>query len=175
MIGKFVKLRALEPDDIELLYRWENDPEIWDVSNNLTPFSKHILLKYIKSAHLDIYTVKQLRLMIVCIKTNQAVGTIDFFDFDPFHKRAGIGVLIDKDSRGNGYAAEALKLMITYAFQTLRLHQLFCNISVKNQSSFKLFSKAGFSICGTKKEWNNAKGYWEDENMLQLINTNNPS
>lgn len=175
MIGKLVKLRALEPDDIELLYRWENDPEIWDVSNNLTPFSKHILLEYIKSAHLDIYTVKQLRLMIVSIKTNQAVGTIDFFDFDPFHKRAGIGVLIDKDSRGNGYAAEALKLMITYAFQTLRLHQLFCNISVKNQSSFKLFSKAGFSICGTKKEWNNFKGYWEDENMLQLINTNNPS
>lgn len=170
MKTKLVYLRALEPDDIDLLYKWENDPEIWDISNNLAPYSKHTLAEYIKSAHLDIFTVKQLRLMIVNTDDNSAIGTIDFFEFDPQHQRAGIGVLIDKNFRRNGCATDALKLMIRYAFQTLKLHQLFCNISVNNESSIRLFTKAGFQICGTKKEWNNIKGKWEDEHMLQLIN-----
>ena len=57
-------LRALEPTDIDALYKWENDPEIWHVSNTCTPYSKYILEKYIENSHLDIYQVKQLRLMI---------------------------------------------------------------------------------------------------------------
>ena len=57
-------LRAPEPGDIDVLYLWENDPEIWQVSNTITPFSRYILEKYIENAHLDIYQVKQLRLMI---------------------------------------------------------------------------------------------------------------
>ncbi len=170
MNSKLVYLRALEPNDIELLYKWENDPEVWDVSNNLAPFSKHTLMEYINSAHLDIYTVKQLRLIIVNSETNVSIGAIDFFDFDPQHQRAGIGVLIDKDFRRNGFAFEALKIMIKYAFQNLKLHQLYCNISVNNESSLRLFKKAGFLICGTKKDWNNIKGKWEDEHLLQLIN-----
>ena len=30
-----VCLRALEPEDLELLYRWENDSELWEVGNTL--------------------------------------------------------------------------------------------------------------------------------------------
>src|SRR5512145_129569 len=55
-----ILLRAVEPYDIDVLYRWENDTEIWRVSNTITPFSKFILEKYIESAHLDIYQAKQL-------------------------------------------------------------------------------------------------------------------
>ena len=74
-----VKLRALEPEDIDLLYEWENDHSIWYVSNTLTPFSKYILKKYIENSHLDIYQTKQLRLMIdVCREADpETVGAID--------------------------------------------------------------------------------------------------
>lgn len=42
-----VRLRALEPEDLELLYRWENDPELWEVGNTLAPYSRYILKEYI--------------------------------------------------------------------------------------------------------------------------------
>ena len=62
--GKHIKLRALEPSDLETLYNWENNIQIWKVSHTMTPFSKHVLTQYLANAHQDIYTSKQLRLMI---------------------------------------------------------------------------------------------------------------
>ena len=50
-----IKLRAPEPEDIDLLYEWENNTEIWYLSNTLTPFSKYSLKKFIEHSHLDIY------------------------------------------------------------------------------------------------------------------------
>jgi diamine N-acetyltransferase len=142
--GKKITLRALELADAELLYQWENDMTLWHLSNTLTPFSKFTLEQYILNAHQDIFTIKQLRLMIDLVEENKTIGSIDLFDFDPNHRRAGLGILILRDYRGKGYASEALDLMIDYGFQTLKLHQLFCNIGVSNKESLNLFTKKKF-------------------------------
>jgi diamine N-acetyltransferase len=168
-------LRALEPTDIDALYKWENDPEIWHVSNTCTPYSKYILEKYIENSHLDIYQVRQLRMMID-IRENgngdqRSVGTVDLFDFDPYHNRAGIGILIgEKSDRRKGFACMALKKFLEYSFHSLQLHQLYCNISEGNRDSLSLFKKCGFKITGRKKEWVKTPAKYVDEYLLQLIN-----
>lgn len=170
--GKNIFLRAPEPGDIETLYKWENDTSLWIVSNTQTPFSRFVLEEYIANAHADIYTAKQLRLMI-CLnnKENKAIGCVDLFDFDPANLRAGIGILIgEKNERGKGYAAETLKIMIDYSFRLLHLHQLYCNITAENESSIKLFQKYKFKITGLKKDWIRETEKWTDEYTLQLIN-----
>ena len=62
--NELVKLRALEPADVELLYEWENDTEIWTVSNTIAPFSKYLLKQYIENSHLSIYEAGQLKLSL---------------------------------------------------------------------------------------------------------------
>lgn len=175
--NSLVKLRAPEMQDIDLLYTWENNMEIWKVSNTLTPFSKFVLKKYIETAHLDIWETKQLRLIIEAKNQSSLmflpVGLIDLFDFDPFHLRAGIGILIAKNEfRQKGYATEALKLMVRYTFETLQLHQLYCNISSENHISLQLFQNVGFEIIGVKKDWLKTMNGWQDEVMLQIVNPN---
>ena len=170
-----IVLRALEPADIDVLYRWENDPEIWHVSNTYTPYSKFILEKYIENSHLDIYQMKQLRLMIDVRENSKApmrpVGTIDLFDFDPYHNRAGVGILIgERSDRKKGYASVALRKFIQYSFETLQLHQLYCNITTDNKDSLLLFRKNGFRISGRKKDWIKTPAKFLEEYMLQLIN-----
>jgi diamine N-acetyltransferase len=169
-------LRALEPSDIEWLFRWENDPDIWKVSNTITPYSRYVLEKYIENAHLDLYQIKQLRMMIDVRespgKKVRPIGTIDLFDFDPFHNRAGVGILIGEMSdRKKGFASEALSHFIRYAFQTLQLHQLYCNIATDNLESIGLFTRNGFSIIGEKKDWLKTDKGYKNEYFLQLINT----
>jgi diamine N-acetyltransferase len=168
-------LRALEPTDIDALYKWENDPEIWHVSNTCTPYSKYILEKYIENSHMDIYQVKQLRLMIDIrengSKEPRSVGTIDLFEFDPYHNRAGVGILIgEKSDRKKGYAFQALSKFLEYSFHTLQLHQLYCNITVGNRDSLRLFKKCGFIVTGRKREWIKTPAEFTDEYLLQLIN-----
>jgi diamine N-acetyltransferase len=165
-----ITLRALEPEDLELLYEWENNNSYWVISNTVTPFSKFTLKRYLKHSHKNIYETGQLRLMIELIEEKKTIGAIDLFDFDPFHKRAGIGILIaDETQRRKGYASMALKCLIQYSFTTLQLHQLYCNILANNTESIDLFEKLGFVRIGIKKEWVQTADGYLDEYMFQLI------
>lgn len=165
-----IRLRALEPEDLELLYEWENNNAYWMISNTMTPFSKFTLKRYLKHSHKNIYETGQLRLMIELIAEKLTIGTIDLFDFDPFHKRAGIGILIaDEAQRRKGYGSMALKCVIDYCFTTLQMNQLYCNILANNCESMDLFQKLGFERIGVKKEWIKTVDGYLDEHMFQLL------
>jgi diamine N-acetyltransferase len=170
MDGKKVILRAVEPSDIDLLYLWENDVSTWYLSNTIIPFSKFLLEEYIANANLDIYTTKQIRLMIEIKDTKKTIGCIDLFDFDPFNNRAGVGILICNEERNKGYATESLSLFLKYCFDILLLKQVYCNIISDNVESINLFKKFNFEIIGLKKKWIRKNNFWLDEYMLQLIN-----
>lgn len=172
LIGDLVYLRALEPEDLELIYQLENDENLWEVSHTQTPYSRFLIHQYLENAHQDIYEAKQLRLVICLKETDEAVGLIDLFDFDPKNERAGIGIVINKpENRLQGVGSEALKLLIDYAFYHLQLHQLYANISTDNLSSELLFTKFGFRCIGVKKDWNRVGTDRKDEALYQLLNT----
>lgn len=165
-----ISLRAVEPKDTDVLYEWENDRSIWAVSNTQIPFSKFVLDEFTNSAHQDIYTNKQLRLMAEN-KAGKAIGCVDIFEFDPQHVRAGIGIYIHKDFREKGLASECLQLVIDYAFKTLHLKQIYSHVNASNAASLNLFVKAGFEKTALKKSWHKASlNLFEDVWFLQLIN-----
>ncbi|WP_367950492.1 GNAT family N-acetyltransferase [uncultured Alistipes sp.] len=91
--GPTVRLRAVEPDDVEIMYLWENDPEVWRVSGTLAPFSRHALMKFVEEQHSDVYLTRQLRLIIENPE-GKAAGTLDLFELDPLNRRAGVGILV---------------------------------------------------------------------------------
>ncbi|MCX6171215.1 MAG: GNAT family N-acetyltransferase [Flavobacterium sp.] len=169
--GKNVFLRALEPEDLAFIYHIENDEHIWEVSNTQTPYSKFLIRQYLENAHQDIYEAKQLRLAICKNNTNEAIGLIDLFDFDPKNNRAGIGIIIQNEiNRNSGFGKEALSLLIEFSFKQLQLHQLYANIGIENIASIALFTTFGFEKIGVKKDWNYSNNSFQDEAFFQLIN-----
>lgn len=146
-----MNLRALEPSDIDLIYTWENDPAVWRHSAAHIPFSRHSLTQYVMEAQGEnIFASHQLRLMADVGEVT--VGCVDLFDFDPYHNRAGVGILVDTAHRGKGYAQEMLRSLIAYAPQ-LRLHQLYCHVVVDNDASVAAFLHCGFHKAGVLKDW----------------------
>jgi len=167
--NNIIKLRALESEDIDFLYKAENNPLFWEASSTQTPFSKYLLKKYLENSHQDIYEAKQLRLVIVSIKDDQIIGFVDLFDFNPQHNRAGIGILILEEFQNKGYANEALKLFINYAFKHINLHQIYANIVSDNKYSIQLFEKLLFKKIGMKRDWILTDGKYKDVIFYQLI------
>lgn len=167
--GKHINLRALEPTDLEYLFQTENNESFWEVSNTQKPFSKYVLQQYLQNAQQDIYEAKQFRLMIVENNSNTSVGMIDLFDFEAKHKRVGIGILINPEFENNGYASEALELLINYVFTHLDLHQVYANITDDNAKSISLFKKQGFKKVGVKKDWIYSNKTFKNELLYQLI------
>lgn len=165
-----IHLRPLEPEDLELLYKWENDATLWTLGGTVSPYSYYILKEYISASHKDIYEQRQQRLMITLKDDGTTVGMIDLYDFDPHNSRAGVGILIDANYQGKGYAGNAVKLITEYAFSFLKLHQLYVHIPVENIPSIKLFTACGFKASGILRDWNSvAKGFCH-VSIMQLIN-----
>lgn len=166
-----IALRAVEPEDLEILYRWENSTVLWYHGNTLSPYSKLVLRQYINDTlEMDIYQSKQLRLMINLTEEKVTIGTIDLYDIDAHNRRAGIGILIDESFRQKGFGQEALNLMSEYAFNFLYLHQIYAYIARSNTNSIRLFEKAGYQPVGLLKEWIQRGETFEDVCLFQLLN-----
>lgn len=167
--GEKIRLRAVEPEDIELMYRWENDAAVWQVSGTLMPFSRHTLQRFLDEQHYDLLQTRQQRLIIET-HAGEAVGALDLFELDLINGRAGIGILIhDAAQRGQGYAADAVATICRHAREVLGLHQLWCHVSAANSASRALFARCGFTEAGCKRDWLRTPEGWEDEWLLQRM------
>ncbi|OWP64807.1 GNAT family N-acetyltransferase [Hymenobacter amundsenii] len=162
-------LRPLEADDLEFLYQLENDPAVWGVSDTLAPVSRHVLRLYLDNAAVDFFEVRQLRLVLQDQASGAAVGTLDLFGFEPLHQRAGVGITVLAAHRQRGYARAALELLLPYARQVLRLHQLSCTIGADNEASLRLFAAAGFERVGVRREWLRTAEGWQDAVEMQCL------
>ena len=171
LCGDIVRLRAVEPGDLDTLYKWENDPAVWPVSGTTEPFSRHQMERFIAERQdPGIFRAGQLRLMIETRSDGRAVGAVDLFDVDPVHRRGGVGILIySPDDRRQGFAADTLGILCDYARQTLRLHQLWSTVGADNEASLQLFRRAGFTQSGTRRDWLWTPDGYTDEILFQKI------
>lgn len=216
LAGRTVSLRAVEPRDVDLLYVWENDVDLWAVSGTTEPFSREQMVRFVERqlGGADLLHTGQLRLMIEVPKLEdqvqvqeqkqeqepkledqkqgqkqtpkqmsqefgpaeipcqaaEAVGAVDLFEYDPIHRRAGIGIVIyGAKHRRRGYALETLEILCRYAREQLYLHQLWCTVGADNTPSRELFRRAGFVESGVKRDWLRTPEGFRDEVILQKI------
>ncbi|MGI6224143.1 MAG: GNAT family N-acetyltransferase [Prevotella sp.] len=163
-----VRLRAIEPEDLDYLYKIENDKRLWGVGETNMPYSRYALHEYVANCPTDIYTDRQLRLMIDTSE-GETVGIADLMNFDPRHLRAEIGIVVDKLHRGKGYAHAALAELLDYGTSVIHLHQVYAIVSADNDGSLRLFHRIGFESHGELKEWLfDGKGY-HDAIIFQKI------
>lgn len=147
-----VRLRAMEPEDLDFLYAMENDKEVWDVGCTNVPYSRYVLHDYIANASNDIYADGQVR-MVMEDRSGNRVGLVDVFNFDASNRRAEVSVVVMTEYRGRGLARDAVRQVCHYALRTLHLHQLYAIIATDNMASQQLFSETGFTGRNVLKEW----------------------
>lgn len=150
-----LKLRALEPSDLDLLYELENTSTEWASTSSPLPYSRFALKQFIKRSLVeDIYSLKQIRLVIEeCTgEKSLPIGFIDLCDFSPKHRRAEVGIVLFPQFRQQGFGTKSLLLLCDYA-RALSLHQVYAHVLEDNISSQKAFQNAGFVVSGCMKDW----------------------
>ena len=164
-----VALRALEPTDLDVLYRWENDTALWAVSDTPAPYSREALWHYLETYTGDIYAQRQLRLMVTLANDGTPAGTIDFLNFDPLNNRAELGLFIAPEHRGKGLGRQALELLTTYAREHLGLRQLYVFIALDNTVCLNMFEDYGYRRVGVIQSWVKRGTAYHDVALLQMI------
>ena len=164
-----ITLRALEPTDLDTLYRWENDTALWVVSDTIAPYSREALWHYLEEYTGDIYAQRQLRLIIESKERNTPLGTVDFLYFDPLNNRAELGLFIAKEHRGKGLGQQALELVTAYAREHIGLRQLYVFIATDNTVCLNLFERNEFRLVGVINSWVKRGSTYHDVVLLQKV------
>ena len=161
-----MRLRAIEPEDLDLLYEIENDQSLWQVGTTNVPYSRYTLHDYIATSSDDIYADRQVRL-IAENDEGETVGIVDLVQFSPQHLRAEVGIVILKPHRQKGYASAALQHLCDYALRVVHLHQLYAVVDIRNQVAVALFQKNGFSVGNSLSEWLFDGHQYHDAQLMQ--------
>jgi diamine N-acetyltransferase len=164
----FVELRAMEPEDLDTLYKIENDKEMWNVSTTNVPYSKYVLHQYIANATNDIYTDKQVR-MIAIDDRGETVGIVDLVNFSPQHQRAELGIVVLKERQKQGFGKAIITKIIEYCRNVIHLHQIYGIVASDNISSIKLFNDLNFSEVVRLPHWLYDGKAYKDAIMMQFF------
>ena len=142
----------MEPEDLELLYRIENDTTLWNVGATNVPYSRYALHDFIANSSSDIYRDRQVRLMIENAE-HETIGIVDVVNFDPQHIRAEIGIVILGAYRNKGYGIRTLCQIEDYARNVLHLHQIYAIIGASNAVSIRLFNSLHYEQSARLRDW----------------------
>lgn len=163
-----LRLRAVEPEDLDLMYLIENDTTLWPMGNAMVPYSHYALKQYIAESSGDIYRDRQLRLTIEKAD-GTSIGFLDLHNFDPQHKRAEVGIVVLQEAQRQGLATEALQLLSSYATSHLGLYQLYALVPSGNVASLALFRRCGYKETATLQNWLKCPEGWQSVVVFQQI------
>ena len=85
-------------------------------------------------------------------QSNLCMGAISFEHIDEENANAEIGYWVADEYSGKGYATEALRALVIFAFKHMRLHKLCARCSTENKASIRVLKNAGFEIEGIARD-----------------------
>lgn len=167
--SKNIYLRAVEREDLDFLFRIENESGTEESGFATAPLSRRQLFDYIEGYSADLHAEKQLRLVICRCSDGTPVGTIDITDYEARDRRGFVGVAVGEAYRRCGYGAEALDVLVRYAATTLGMHQLAAVVAIDNAASIHLFTNIGFKPCGKLRSWIRRGCTYTDALLFQIL------
>ena len=141
LVGKKIKLRSLKESDLNFLMNIENNCDNWIYGSENKKYTVQELKNYLSNSKVGLTIAKQFRYVI---EKEKPIGFIDLYNYS--YNQAYVAVIIDIGERNNGYAYDALNVLIEYCFNSLQLSSLKCVIDKKNVASINLFNKNRFKM-----------------------------
>lgn len=165
--GEEMYLRPMELADTGLIIKWRNEEFVRRNFIYRKPFTREGHLNWVETM---INTGKAVQ-FIICTGQGKPVGSVYLRDIDREHRKAEYGIFIgEQDGLGKGYGTQAAKLMITYAFRTLKLHKLMLRVLAGNDRARRSYEKAGFVQEAWLKDEVFLSGEYRDVILMAVIN-----
>ncbi len=167
LIGDRVDLRAVEPADYELLWRWLNDPNVmqwWGRPGNT------VSLPEVRRQEEATAGGGRGRKYIIETKQGEPIGQIDYYDLDWQERSAWISIMIgEAEYWSGGYGSDAMRTLLRFLFGQLGLHRITLTVHESNGRAEHSYLKNGFVREGILREWQYFDGRWVNGIMMSVL------
>lgn len=175
LIGKSIFLKPLKSTDAQasLNLQLENR-EFFEKFSMIRSNHFYTLdgqIEWIKKLEEEAKEDQQYYFGIFLTDNQKLIGTINLFQvLRGSLQSAFIGYFLDRKHNGKGYTTEAVKLIVEYGFNHLKLHRIEAGVMPHNIPSIRVLEKGGFHKEGIAKKNVKINGNWEDHQVLAIIN-----
>ncbi|MFA0814379.1 MAG: GNAT family N-acetyltransferase [Anaerofustis sp.] len=143
----------------------------WESKTGPEYYTKAYQKLVIRSERHHLRTLQGIDFWLIEKHSNVLMGKVSVFGIIMGNYRGcTIGYKLDRDYVGCGYMQEALKEVIRFLFEELRLHRIEINILPRNQRSLNVVKHLGFDLECESREFMEVNGVWE--NHLRFIKLN---
>jgi UDP-4-amino-4,6-dideoxy-N-acetyl-beta-L-altrosamine N-acetyltransferase len=142
LIGKRIKLCAIEESDLEKMVSWRNNYDLYKVFFEFEPLSMATQRKWFEKY----LTNPNEKLFIISTLEGCPIGMVGLANIDLRNRKAEWGRILigEKKYTKNNYGSEALLLIMEYAFEHLNLNKLYCYTLESNEKATSLYKVMGF-------------------------------
>lgn len=157
-----IRLRAIEPQDLETLRKWINDPETASYLAMSWPVSMRDQQDWFERLGKDSGRKK----FAIELIHGEHIGLLSLTNIDHINRSVEIGITIGvADYRGKGLASRALRLAVHVLFTHFNYHRIWAEILETNAACLHLFKHAGFDQEGVLRE----SVYWDGRMIGKVI------
>jgi diamine N-acetyltransferase len=142
LVGKLVRLRPLEPNDVALLQRWVNTSPARDFINTRLPFSREQERDWLAHAASDPKTPT----FIIQTRRGTDIGVIGLQLDEPRSARATLGISIfERRYWDRGCGTDAVRTLVDGAFRAMPLVRIELVVLADNERAIRCYERAGFA------------------------------
>lgn len=165
--GRLVRLRAYEPEDVETLYRWYNDPDVRQHLQMRYPLSRADEAAWVERNKTVSYGVCDLAIETL---EGHLIGGVGLRTKGPEVRCAELGISIgDKSVWGQGYGTDAMRVICRVGFEQMDLHRIELWVHAGNERAIGVYKKVGFVLEGTAREAFFRNGKRVDMHLMGLL------
>jgi len=162
LIGKLVRLRRFEKEDLERVLGWINDREVTRFLAARYPFSRAQEEDWIDRVSKQPPS-EGLVLAIELLADSRHIGSIGLHDVHWEDCHASLGIMIgEKDCWGQGYGSDAIVTLLRFAFDEMNLHRVTLDVLTDNDRAIASYRKCGFVSEGTLRQAYYQEGRYRD-------------
>jgi diamine N-acetyltransferase len=151
------RIRPLERKDLRFIHELNNNETIihyWFEE----PYEAFVELCQLYDKHIH----NQNERRFIAESNREMLGLVEIVEIDYIHRRAQFQIIIAPNHQRKGYATEATRLAMNYAFNVLNLHKLYLIVDCQNEPAIKIYTKLGFREEGVLKDEFFVNGQYRD-------------
>lgn len=164
-------LRRITNDDANEIFELRSNPETMKYIPRPLVKTTEDALEHVAMIEEKIVTNVGINWGITLKGNSKVLGIIGYYRIQPENYRAEIGYMLLPDFHGKGIISEALKRLIAYGFDDLKLHSIEAVIDPENAASEKVLQKCGFVKEAHLKEAEFYEGKFLDKVIYSLLNS----
>jgi diamine N-acetyltransferase len=169
IVGKKVRLRHVEREDLPRFVEWFSDPEVRRHLLVYLPFSLAQEERWFEGLQERLERQEE---VLLAIETADGVhiGNVGLHAIDWKNRNAELGIAIgEKAYWGQGYGADAIHTLLGLAFREMNLHRVFLRVDVDNVRGIRCYEKGGFRREGTLREVVFKEGTYHDQYIMSML------